>query len=170
MVLDVLLRLTHPFMPFISSALWQHLHDNPSPLIKAVWYTAQSTQSKELINSQQHINFIIECITRLRALRSILTIQPALKLPLWIEHITDEYRSVLDEYRDALHLMGRITIINYQKPTHKGIVIEMKQARMTFTLPQDFKAQHEQQRLQKDKTDAQQRLSLIHISEPTRPY
>jgi len=73
-VLERSLRLLHPFMPFITEELWQHLSRESGSLMVQQWPVVQ----KELISqtAEEEMGLLIEVITALRNLRAVWNIPP----------------------------------------------------------------------------------------------
>ena len=69
---DALLRLLHPFMPFITEELWQHLAERqPGESIMYASAPAVTTANKAVINSMETAKEIINGIRGVRAKRNI---------------------------------------------------------------------------------------------------
>nr|VDG63028.1 valyl-tRNA synthetase [Streptococcus thermophilus] len=81
-VLDVVLRLLHPTMPFVTEVLWKALTEEAS-LCLAAWPTAEDTnrgaQPDEV--AQRRIEDAIALITELRRFRSDQGVKPSQKVP-----------------------------------------------------------------------------------------
>ncbi len=87
-VLDQTLRLLHPYMPFVTEEVWQHLYrlteaDSakwPAPaLIVAPWpQVGANTQNEE---AQQQFSLLQEVITRIRDARNQMNVEPARRIP-----------------------------------------------------------------------------------------
>ena len=81
-VLDQVLRLLHPFMPFITEEIWQAIPHEGKFLISAEWptYREEFTFGAEESSMQQ----IIEAITALRARRAEMNVPMSKKVNLTI--------------------------------------------------------------------------------------
>ncbi len=79
-VLDQILVMLHPFMPFITEELWTGLGDRADyPLITAKWPEPGATRDAE---ASADIDWLIELISTIRSGRSELNVPPGLILPL----------------------------------------------------------------------------------------
>lgn len=77
-ILETILRLWHPFMPFVTEAIWQHTHDD------ILMVTNWSEANKKLINEEAEEQFTIlrDVIVSIRNARSEHKIPPAQKIQL----------------------------------------------------------------------------------------
>ncbi|MCF7794740.1 valine--tRNA ligase [Patescibacteria group bacterium] len=78
-ILDNLLKLWHPFMPFVSEAIYQELHKNKKMLMIAKWpeVDVDAGNFKKEIES---MNLIKDIIIKIREARSINKVEPANKI------------------------------------------------------------------------------------------
>ncbi|HEX6122380.1 MAG TPA: valine--tRNA ligase, partial [Ktedonobacterales bacterium] len=81
-VLDSALRLLHPFMPFVTEEIWQHLYADmpaearPAPaLIVAAWPSAPGAARD--LQAEEHLALVQEIITRIRDARKQAEVEPA---------------------------------------------------------------------------------------------
>ncbi len=91
--LDEILKLLHPFMPFITEELWAVLGETgpkrESPLCLAAWpEPAKVTDAKAVAE----VNWVIDLISEIRSLRSEMNVPPASLLPLTITGADGETR------------------------------------------------------------------------------
>jgi len=89
MVLDQSLRLLHPFMPFVTEEVWQHLYrtSEPTPerwpapaLIVASWPYAGMLSIDE--EAEQQFSLLQEVITRIRDARNQMNVEIARRIPV----------------------------------------------------------------------------------------
>jgi len=89
MVLDQSLRLLHPFMPFVTEEVWQHLYETSEPtperwpssaLIIASWPYASMLAIDE--EAEQQFSLLQEVITRIRDARNQMNVEPARRIPV----------------------------------------------------------------------------------------
>ena len=76
-VLKDILRLLHPFMPFITEEIWQHLSDNENPLILDTWPVYK--EELEFPKSEIAIEYIKSGIKGIRNARAEMNIIPSRK-------------------------------------------------------------------------------------------
>ncbi|MHA1151025.1 MAG: valine--tRNA ligase [Promethearchaeota archaeon] len=106
-VLEIVLRILHPIIPFLTEGLWQKLPQNVkegTALIVAKWPDYNS----ELINDKQDEDFklIIEIIHEIRRVRKEFNIKPGLKIPLIIE--TGDKREIIEDNAQEIIALSHI--------------------------------------------------------------
>ncbi len=106
-VLDQILKVLHPFMPFITEELWAHTADmRETHLILADW----PDLSDDLIKAEpsKDINWLIDLVTALRSVRAEMNIPPSKKAPLLLIGANVATRKRVAKYTDALGRMARV--------------------------------------------------------------
>lgn len=113
-VLEILLRLIHPIMPFISEEIWQRIiprvHKEhaasimitPYPLIDDSWIDEKATQS---------IAWIKQVIISIRTLRSEMNIAPSKNLKLLLRKGSAQDREYANEHTQLLLTLGKLESI-----------------------------------------------------------
>lgn len=76
-VLRDVLKLLHPFMPFITEEIWQHLPENGTALIVAGW--PKYDEKHEFNDSEKSIEYIKAAIKAIRNARAEMNIAPSRK-------------------------------------------------------------------------------------------
>lgn len=111
-ILSVLLRLLHPFIPFITEALWAHLSSITtleSPTIMLAPYPSETTFSQDA-EAEIEIKWLQTIVTGLRTLRSELGVDPARRVSLRVSYGGDpELKERIDRQRPAVLSLVRAT-------------------------------------------------------------
>ncbi|GHO68605.1 valine--tRNA ligase [Ktedonobacter sp. SOSP1-52] len=111
-VLDQSLRLLHPFMPFVTEEVWQHLYRltesdqskwPASALIIAPWPTAQEQFVDE--EAEQQFSLLQEAITRIRDARNQMNVESARRIPVIMA--AGEYVTMLKEQSPLIQFLAR---------------------------------------------------------------
>ncbi len=106
-VMDQILGLLHPFMPFVTEELWSRLDDTrKAPLILAPWPSLPLS----LINAKAdtEMNWLVRLISEIRAVRSEMNVPGASKLDLVAAGANDETRARIERHRDLILRLGRL--------------------------------------------------------------
>ena len=104
---ETLLKMLHPFMPFISEELWQHIYDRnegDSIMRECLTIGAPETSDQELLSSIESVKQIVSGV---RTIRSMKSIAPKEQLELLI--VKEEHYG---EYRDMISKMANLKAIN----------------------------------------------------------
>jgi valyl-tRNA synthetase len=102
-VLKQLLKLLHPFVPFVTEAIWSHLEEKKM-LIGESWpkYDSKLNFSKET----EEMELVHEIITAIRSIRAEKNIEPGQKIDAVI--YADIWTKVLEDKREPLMRMARL--------------------------------------------------------------
>jgi len=107
-VLDQILTLMHPIMPFISEELWHHMSAEPRDgLIRGTW--PEFTADIQDPDADAEMDWTIRLITQIRAVRSELNVPAGAKIPMVIEGADDGNIARLDAQRDLIMRLARIS-------------------------------------------------------------
>ncbi|UUA86802.1 valine--tRNA ligase [Corynebacterium pseudogenitalium] len=100
-VLDVVLRLLHPTMPFITEALWTALTQQPS-VTQAPWPTAEDTNGGVETDdvARRRIQDAIKLITELRRFRADQGVKPNQKVPAKLDFAKADLAGLENVIRD----------------------------------------------------------------------
>jgi valyl-tRNA synthetase len=158
-VLDQILKLLHPFMPFITEELWGKIaEDRESHLIVAPW----PELSDELIDedASKDIEWLQTLITNLRSVRADMKIPPAKKAPLLM--LSDKLDPRLRQYADVLSPMGRVESVDLASEAPNGALQTVVDG-VTYAIPLDglIDLDAERKRLGKEIEKAQVEIDKI---------
>lgn len=103
-VLETILALLHPFVPFVTEAIWKHM-DKPNMLISHEWPKAQKKFIFEKESEQMSV--VVEVISAIRNLRQESGIEPAKKLHAILAN--KKFTKLLEEKREVIMRLARIS-------------------------------------------------------------
>ena len=87
-VMQGMLKLLHPFMPFITEEIWQALNANVSPLMKENFPVFDGKLN--FADEEKDFEKVISAIRCIRTLRTSMNIAPSVKASLYIEPFKTE--------------------------------------------------------------------------------
>jgi valyl-tRNA synthetase len=94
-VLEHTLRLLHPFMPFITEEIWQHIpHDGKSVML-AAWPSGEAGKIDEATESE--MTAVMETIKAVRNMRAEVNAAPSKKSEVIIQCANDKIKAVFKE-------------------------------------------------------------------------
>ena len=131
--LDQILKLLHPFMPFITEEIWGKTSDaRKTQLIIADW----PVLGDSLIDSEASadIEWLMSLITNLRSVRADMNIPPSKKAPLLM--LADALDPRLQRYVDVLGPMARVDGVELASAAPKGALQTVVDG-VSFAIPLD---------------------------------
>ncbi|MBH0157721.1 valine--tRNA ligase [Fictibacillus sp. 5RED26] len=99
-VLDQTLRLLHPFMPFITEEIWQHLPHKGESITIASW--PEKREDLHFPEAAKEFALITEVIRSVRNIRSEMNVAPSKPVELQIKPKNKEILSALESNRHYL--------------------------------------------------------------------
>jgi valyl-tRNA synthetase len=122
-VRDQVLKLLHPFMPFITEELWQLTAAPDAPrasmLALAPWPADLQFSDPD---AEAEIGWVIDLITAIRSVRSEMNIPPAAMIPLVLIGADIQTRSRADRWAEYVQRLARVASIGYADAAPAGAV------------------------------------------------
>ena len=100
------LKLLHPFMPFITEELWSELPDAEKSIVVAPFPRQKKDQYDEEV--EKAMDFLIPIITAIRNLRSEMNIPPSKTIDVTLVAKDKETLTILDNHFEYIKLLGRL--------------------------------------------------------------
>jgi valyl-tRNA synthetase len=120
-VLDQILKLLHPFMPFVTEELWAETGKldlgRDKLLILSDWPLHQGLQDPQ---AEAGLNWLIEVISGIRSVRTEMNVPAAAKIPLYIVGAAETTEERVAEHLAALVRMTRLESIDYSLDVPAG--------------------------------------------------
>ena len=105
-VLDQILVMLHPFMPFVTEELWHALGDRPYDLIHANWPMADARAIDP--EAQKEIDWLIRLIGEIRSTRAELNVPPSAKLDFFVAGHSDTTGERLKRNEAIIYRLARV--------------------------------------------------------------
>jgi valyl-tRNA synthetase len=105
-VLDQILVMLHPFMPFITEELWHAMGERPHDLIVAKWPVADARALDP--EASREIEWLIRLVSEVRTARTELNVPPGARVPFAVSDANAETERRLQAHGAALARLGRI--------------------------------------------------------------
>lgn len=93
-VLENILKLLHPFMPFITEEIWQHLPQRKEALIVSKW-PVYDEKNKDL-EAEKRMAFIMDAIKGIRNARQEMNIPPSKKATIIFVTKDEKIKDIID--------------------------------------------------------------------------
>src|SRR3546814_2694773 len=106
-VLDQILEMLHPFMPFITEELWHAMSPRANDLILAHWPMADARALDP--EAGPEIDWLVRLVSEIRAARSELNVPPGARLALHVRDAGDVTAVRSEEHTSELQSLMRIS-------------------------------------------------------------
>jgi valyl-tRNA synthetase len=105
-VLDQILVLLHPFMPFITEELWHAMGARDHDLIVAQWPMADARALDP--EAEREIDWLIRLVSEIRAARTELNVPPGARLAMHVRDANEGTTARLTRQASALARLARV--------------------------------------------------------------
>jgi valyl-tRNA synthetase len=106
-VRDQILRLLHPFMPFITEELWARTAERSSLLMEETWPDAGTLPTDTA--AREEIDWLVRLVSGIRSVRAEMNVPPAARLSLILRGANAETASRLERQMDAVITLARLS-------------------------------------------------------------
>ncbi len=112
-VLETILRLSHPIMPFITEEIWQRVAPLAGISADTIMLQPYPETDVKLINEEaiKSINWVMAFILGIRRIRGEMNIAPGKPLPVLVQNTSTDDLTFLKSNKDYLLKLGRIETI-----------------------------------------------------------
>ncbi|MEW6776284.1 MAG: valine--tRNA ligase [Bdellovibrionota bacterium] len=156
-VLDVLLRVLHPFVPFVTEEISSKLAARNGFLMKSAWPTAAEisadTQAAEAFGK------VVEAIAAVRSVRGELGVKPSAKVHLWWSGEGAKALSPYKEHFSRLAGVSEFHDASEGRPPQSAAIAEPFELFVTF--PEGLDVVAEKARLEKAKKKNAEELARV---------
>ncbi len=159
-VLENILKLLHPFMPYITEEIWQALPNREDALIVSKWpeYKEELVFEKE----ERATEYIENAIREIRNARSEMNIENSKKSNTLVYTKDPEVKEIFEEMKGLLLSLGYSNSVEITddegRKNSENIAIVLDRAEIQLPLKELVDFEKELKRLQKDKKDAEAEL------------
>ncbi len=110
-VLDRILQLLHPFMPFITEELWARIAEHAVPrrtmLMLSPWPELSGLPQDE--KARAEMNWLIEIVSGVRSVRAEMNVPPGARIALLLKDANAETSARLARNRDMILTLARLS-------------------------------------------------------------
>ncbi len=129
-VLDQILVLLHPFMPFITEELWHAMGPRDHDLIVATWPMADARSLDP--EASREVDWLIRLVQEIRTARNELNVPPGARLPL---HVRDADAATLARLERQAPALARLARVTHAEGEAAGGAAQVVVDEATFVLP-----------------------------------
>jgi valyl-tRNA synthetase len=173
-VLDQILVMLHPFMPFITEELWHAMGERPYELILAKWPMPDARALDP--EAGPEIDWLIRLVSGIRGARAELNVPPGAKLPLHVRDASERTRMRLARNEAALQRLARIATLSFDEASGGAAQVVVDEATYILPLEGVIDVEAERARLskalqtaEKERDSLAQRLGNPSFAERAKP-
>ncbi len=165
-VLEKSLRLLHPFMPFITEELWQHLMKYmKQPVVESIMIAEypETDESRLDTEAEKEVEGICEIIRSIRNARA----QYKVESTRWVESKIYTEQATVSQYAEAIKTLARTNPITFlkgeavEKAGDNVLVIPLTQATVAIPMASMFDMEAERKRIEKDMEQTQAEVNRL---------
>lgn len=162
-VLGTSLKLLHPFMPFITEEIWQHLPGDKASIMISPW--PKPKPERHDILAEEAMALVIAVIRAIRNLRSEMRVTPGLKARVVLVAPAATTRQILEEARVYLSTLSQAEpveiVASLDQPPVKAAAAVTGGVEIYLPLEGLIDLEKEIARLEKDLAATQQELERV---------
>ncbi|HOM94675.1 MAG TPA: valine--tRNA ligase [Candidatus Saccharicenans sp.] len=159
--LDQILKLLHPFMPFITEEIWHHLPASGLSLLTESWPVADQQWLDE--EAEETMKFLQELISEVRRIRAENQLPVREKVNLWISD-RDKSQKLAGPHEEAMRLLAGVERIEYvtEMPSAEHLLKGVAgTTEIGLQLARAIDREQEIERLQKELTRLEEDLNKL---------
>ena len=131
-VLDQILVMLHPFMPFVTEELWGKLGDRAHyPLITAKWPEPGASIDAE---AKREVEWLIALVGNLRTAKNELGIAPGARLDAFLPEASAATRGIVERNAVAIDRLARLNAIRFE-PAPLGAAMQIGAGDANIVVP-----------------------------------
>jgi valyl-tRNA synthetase len=155
---DTILKLLHPFMPFITEELWAKTAPRDSLLLVAPWPAIALPDGADAATAE--MNWVIDLVKGVRSVRSEMNVPAGAKIPLVLSGASAESAARLARHIDVIATLARLSSAETVPDIPKGSAqFVLGEAVVALPLGDVIDFARERARLEKDLRKAQDEIA-----------
>ncbi len=159
-VLDQVLRLLHPFMPFITEEIWQSIPHEGDALIVAQWPTTREALSFKADCAQ--MESVMEAIRAIRNRRTEMNVPPSKKAALFVLTAKPQIFTEGEGFLQRLAYADSVTLLDVEPANLDGMItITTSDAKLYIPMGQLVDVAKELERISKELDKARKNLAML---------
>lgn len=159
-ILDQILSLLNPFMPFLTEELYENIARRDGSLLRAAWPEYGDNLVKDAAIAE--MAWLAKFIAEIRSVRSDMNVPAGAKIALLVKDASDETKARLDAYGEILQRMARLDSINLTNAVPGGsIQTVVDEATVILPIADIIDLDKERARLRKEIERLQSDISKI---------
>lgn len=129
--LDEMLKILHPFMPFVSEEIWDKTATRDSMLMATAWPDLDAFADGPIAAD---VDWVMELITAIRSVRSEMNIPPATKIQLFVKDATARQQDIITKNKATICFLARVADLSLTSESQHGAVTQLYDG-LTILIP-----------------------------------
>ncbi len=166
-VLSGILRLLHPFMPFISEEIWSVLNISEIPLISSEW--PEYKEALDFGSECRSMDRVIDAIRAVRNTRTQMNVPPSRKAKLFVvSEYTDSFNENTGKFFEKLASASGLEVVSEYTGTD-AVSIVSDGAKIFIPMAEMVDMEKERERLEKERQTALSEIDRVNkkLSNPS---
>ena len=160
--IDEILKVLHPFMPFLTEELWERLGDEGVKADQLLMLTAWPEAKVSDACAADEINWLVDLISEIRSVRAEMNIPAGAKVQLLVVGANDQTKSRIATHESAIQRLARAETIEMADVSPAGSAqIIVGEATVCIPLAGVIDLSAERTRLEKDAGKLEGEISKI---------
>jgi valyl-tRNA synthetase len=130
-VLDQILVMLHPFMPFVTEELWSKMGERPYDLIVAQWPRPEASVDA---GAKAEVEWLIALVGNVRAAKAELGIAPGARLTAHIAEPSTQTRATIERNAGVIDRLARLEAIRFE-PAPAGAAMQVSAGDAMLAIP-----------------------------------
>ncbi|MEG0367521.1 MAG: class I tRNA ligase family protein, partial [Coprobacillus sp.] len=122
-VLNAIVKLLHPFMPFVTEEIYQSIPHQEESICIAKWPTVQEDFNNNSINDK--FTYLFDIVKGIRNMRAQYTIKNSIEMAYSIQTKDNELSSLLEDLAPYIDKLCHAKCIGYNVETSTNVATEM---------------------------------------------
>ncbi|MCI6604547.1 MAG: valine--tRNA ligase [Clostridiales bacterium] len=159
-VLDQLLRLLHPFMPFITEEIWQAIPHEGDFLIRAEWPTPND--ALDFAAEADALEMMKNAVSAIRARRAEMNVPPSRKAALYVVSAHNDYFRQGEGFIRRLAYADQVVLCDADPAGHEDMLcVVTADAKLYIPLDQLIDTEKELARIAKEKENCLKQIAMF---------
>lgn len=162
-ILRHMMELLHPFMPFVTEHIWQHLPHEGESIMVAPWPSTLSTEG--FGSAAAHMNVMMDGIKGIRNMRAEMNVPMGKRSEVILVPATEELKGILETHGDYFHTLGwaeKVTVLSPDAPKPENATVTVVNGLEVYLLLKDLiDADKEKERIAKEQATVLKEIARL---------